>query len=342
MKKFLYLVALVIVFSLLQACKYFTDKTDTTAETTDIQSSVSDVPAFSQDTAFAFLAKQVAFGPRVPGTTAHKKCSAWMVSQFKAMGLNVIEQNFTAKVFDGKTLPAKNIIASYKPDAAKRIIIAAHWDARPFADKDPTNKVGPIDAANDGASGVAVIMEMARLITADSNKLAIGVDFILFDAEDWGAPNDYKKELAPEFTDYGGYCLGSDYWSKNLHKPNYTAYYGILLDMVGAKNATFRKEGVSMQVAPTIVANIWAVASQIGYGQYFINEDGGQLTDDHVPVIKNAKIPMVDIIDLKLDSNTFFKDHHTHGDNLDTIDKNSLKAVGQTLLHVLYNEPLNM
>lgn len=316
------------------SCKNNSTEQTTTSEQPAEKPAVM-APAFNADTAYQFVAKQVAFGPRVPNTSAHKRCADWIVAELKSMGLEVTEQPFTATTYDGKKLNARNIIGSFNPAATKRILLAAHWDARPFADKDDERKTQAIDAANDGGSGVGVLLEIARTISTASQKPAIGIDFIFFDAEDWGTPNDYTGNTSHP---YSGYCLGSEYWSKNLHKPGYSAYYGILLDMVGAKGATFRQEGGSMQVAPSIVQNVWNTASKLGYSQFFISEDGGALTDDHVPVIQNARIPMIDIIDLKPTANTFFDAHHTHDDNLSVIDKTTLKAVGQTVLQVLYQE----
>jgi glutaminyl-peptide cyclotransferase len=328
----------ILLVATIQSCRSDSSKAEkqNTGTTQDkIVSKLS--PTFSSDSAYLFVEKQVAFGPRVPGTAAHKKCAAWLIATLKKYQLEVQSQDFKATLYNGKTISGQNIIASYNPNAAQRIIIASHWDSRPFADKAADNKTQAIDGANDGASGVGVILELARAIAADSSKPAIGIDFILFDAEDWGAPNDYSQTVAHE---YGGYCLGSEYWSKNVHKANYTAYYGILLDMVGAPNATFRQEGYSMQIAPSVVANIWNTAAQLGYSPIFVSEAGAPITDDHVPVVKNLKIPMVDIIDTKPNDNTFFQHHHTHGDNMQAIDKTTLKAVGHTLIKVLYDTNL--
>lgn len=292
-------------------------------------------PSFNGDSAFYFVEKQVKFGPRVPNTSAHKRAGDWFIQQFESFGWATTEQRFSAVTYDGVVLKGRNIIASFNPDATKRILLAAHWDSRPIADKDVARVKEAIDGANDGASGVGVLLEIARVIHSSSQKPNVGIDIILFDAEDWGAPNDYTGTPVNE---YGGYCLGSDYWSKNLHKANYSAYFGILLDMVGDKNATFRYDSESMQVAPSIVNQVWSTAQKLGFGNYFILENGGGIVDDHVPVIRNAKIPMIDIIDLRKNEKTFFDQHHTHGDSMQVIDKTTLKAVGQTVLQVLYEE----
>lgn len=283
-------------------------------------------PVFNQDSAYYFVEKQVSFGPRIPNTVAHQRCSDYLVREFKKYGLTVVEQDFQATTFDGKTLRSKNIIASINPSAAKRIILASHWDTRPWSDEDKTSPDKTFDGANDGASGVGVLLEIARAVGRIEKKPSVGVDIILFDAEDYG-----KSEHQDS------YCLGSQYWSKNKHVPNYSAFYGILLDMVGAKGARFNKEGVSMEYAPSVVNKIWEQASALGYNQYFIHQTAGSITDDHFYVNKIAKIPMVDII--QYDPGSGFGDFwHTQDDNMQVIDRNTLKAVGQTLLQVVYSE----
>ncbi|MFB0945641.1 MAG: glutaminyl-peptide cyclotransferase [Spirosomataceae bacterium] len=332
MKKNKSVLFLIVSLFLTYGCKNNSNESTAIVETKPTVTA----PYFNADSAYNYVAEQVAFGPRVPNTAAHKETAAWIISELKGSGLEVIEQDFKATTYDNKILNAKNIIASYNPAATKRILLAAHWDSRPFADKDDERKNEAIAGANDGGSGVAVLLEIARTIAAAEVKPTVGIDFIFFDAEDWGTPEGYTGAADLE---YGGYCLGSTYWSKNLHKPNYSAYFGVLLDMVGAKGATFRQEGYSLQIAPSVVKNVWNTASQMGFSQYFVNEkmEGG-ITDDHVPIIQNTGINMIDIIDLKRTENTFFAGHHTHEDDMDVIDKGTLKAVGQTVLQVVYQE----
>jgi glutaminyl-peptide cyclotransferase len=293
-------------------------------------------PAFNADSAYVFVEKQVKFGPRIPNTAAHVKCGDYLVATLKKYGCEVIEQKFKPVTYDGKVLNARNIIGSINPQATKRILLASHWDTRPFSDDDSTAKTKPFDSANDGPSGVGVIFEILRTIQASSNKPNIGIDVVLFDVEDWGPPDTFTGKINDA---NGGWLMGSEYWSRNLHKPNYSAYFGILLDMVGAKGATFTKDNASMQFAPAVVNNVWSIASQLGYGQYFLNQEFGSISDDHVPVNQNAKINMIDICDLRPNSgNTFGDYHHTQKDNMSIIEKGTLKAVGQTLLQVLYQE----
>jgi len=331
------LLAFVLTFA---ACKEKPSQTDTT-QTTDQPVMVS-APAFNADSAYAYIDRQVKFGPRVPNTPAHVQTGNYLVAKFKQFGCEVTEQNFVATIWDGRKINARNIIASINPQAKKRIFISAHWDSRPYADNDSVaaNKTKPVPAANDGASGVGVMLELARTIQQAKTKPDVGVDFICFDVEDLGdsekATKDFEKESGN--IDYVGYGLGSRYWAKNLHKPGYSAYFGVLLDMVGAKGATFPKEGYSMQMAPTVVNNIWQTASRLGYSQYFVDAPGGQITDDHVAPNAIAKIPTIDIIQLNTQTGGFFEAHHTLADDMRNIDRGTLQAVGQTLLQVLYNE----
>ena len=283
------------------------------------------VPNFNPDSAFLFVKKQVEFGPRVPNTPAHKKCAAWLVKEFQRFGFAVIEQKVSAPYYKGGTFNGVNIIAQYKPEAQKRICIAAHWDSRNEADKDNNNQNKPIDGADDGASGVGVLLELAR--TLKSHPVDVGVDLICFDLEDNG------DDKGPSET----WCLGSQYWAKNLHRPGYSPYYAILLDLVGAKGARFYKEGISREVAPQTVEKVWNMASSLGYSEYFVNEDGGGITDDHLFVVRGAQIPMIDIISTPNKGSSPFGDHHhTHNDNINIIDKNVLKAVGQTMTAVIF------
>ncbi|MGV3560045.1 M28 family peptidase [Larkinella arboricola] len=326
---FFWLAAVITVSS----CK--SKKQDQQEESQATETKMVPAPSFNADSAYAYVAKQVSFGPRVPNTDAHRRCGDYLIATLKALGCQVTVQEFTATTYDNLKLNARNIIGSINPQAPKRIMLASHWDSRPFADQDSTNtnKVKPVMGANDGASGVGVLLEMARTIQQAGTKPSVGIDFILFDAEDWGNSEQARDE-------YGGFCLGSQYWAANKHKPDYSAYYGILLDMVGAKGATFLKEGNSMQYAPTVVNTVWETASKMGYNQYFVDtgQAGPAITDDHLPVNRVAKIPMIDIIHLNVGTGSFFEDWHTTGDGLDNIDPNTLKAVGQVLLQTLYNE----
>lgn len=331
-----FLITLIIVLTIF-SCKPETEKTKLPEQkipVAEIKKELITPPDFNSDSAYSFIKKQVDFGPRVPGTDAHKKCALYLENKMKEFGLEVIVQSAELTVFTGKKIPAKNIIGQYLPENTNRILLMAHWDSRPFADRDKENRTKPIDGANDGASGVAVLLEIARQIQISEIKPTVGIDFIFFDAEDYGQPHDIMMHDKPDT-----WCLGSQYWSRNPHKKNYRAKYGILLDMVGAKDAIFHKEGHSMHYAAHVAEKVWRTAARLGYSKYFINNrDYRPLTDDHYYVNTIAHIPSIDIVHYNPYLNDFGDFHHTHKDNLNIIDKETLKIVGHTVSDVIYNE----
>ena len=290
-------------------------------------------PAFDVDSAFAFVKAQTDFGPRVLGSEAHAQCRDYLVRQLRQYCDTVYVQTFTAKTYDGKQFTAENIIGVINPAASNRVILSSHWDSRPFADHDPVpmHREEAIDGANDGASGVGVLLEVARQL--QDQKPAVGVDIIFFDAEDYGPR---ESDSAPNGEWWG---LGSQYWAKTPHVADYTARYGILLDMVGSPNPKFYQEQFSTLYAPDLVRRIWSVAYSLGYSDNFINQPGGVITDDHYYVNKFAHIPMIDIIHYDRVSGTGFDPvWHTSQDNIQHIDKQSLGIVGTTLLQFIKNE----
>jgi len=292
------------------------------------------VPGFVADSAYQFVKDQVAFGPRVPNSEAHKNCRAWIVGKLEQYKIKVTEQPFESKGFTGTVYKGVNIIGAINPDKSRRVMLAAHWDSRFAADKDPNaaNHNKPIDGADDGASGVAVLIELGRLLsTIDMN---LGVDLVFFDVEDQGKDGGADEEST--------WCLGSQYWGQTPHVKDYKAQWGILLDMVGAKDATFFKEGYSVQEASPIVDKVWSVAAGMGYGQYFPQQRGGTITDDHYYVMKYRGFPMIDIIHTKFNGG-FGAHHHTMADNINVIDPQILKSVGQVVAASViryYNESL--
>jgi hypothetical protein len=284
------------------------------------------IPAFNADSAYILIEKQVAFGPRVLGSEGHAATKEWLVDQFTALGLQVTRQDFTANVYTGESFPATNIIAQVNPEARDRILLAAHWDTRHIADSplSEERQDEPILGADDAGSGVAVLLEIARLL--QENPISTGIDIVLFDAEDYGESGG----------DSDSYALGSQYWSRNVHTPH-KPRFGILLDMVGAKGAQFKIEGYSYLYAREWVEKIWLLAKRMGKSNYFLAEDGGGVVDDHYYVNTIAQIPMLDIINLAGSEATAFGPHwHTHHDDMDIIDKNTLRAVGQVVLAALY------
>ena len=290
-------------------------------------------PVFNQDSAYQFIQSQVDFGPRVPNTQAHIECAIWMEQTLANYGATTLVQEAVVTAFNGDKLNMKNIIAQFSPEKSKRVMLFAHWDTRPVADKDTDRKSEPIDGANDGGSGVGVLLEIARQFSL--KQPTIGVDIILFDAEDYGTFEGSISSMQDSW------CLGSQYWANNPPIPNYQPNYGILLDMVGAKNAQFPKEYISMYHARNVVEKVWSTANKLGYGNYFIDTELNQyqaITDDHLYVNALANIPSIDIISYDPRENTFGDFHHTHADNMKIIDKNTLKAVGQTVMDVIYQE----
>ena len=297
-------------------------------------------PVFNADSAYAFTKAQCDFGPRNMNSRGHDLCGEWIVNKFREYGCKVTTQRVNLTGYDGTTLRSCNIMASINPEATTRILLCAHWDSRPWADNDPdqSNWKKPIIAANDAASGVAVMLELARIINNGKAEKALrpqlGVDFVCFDAEDWGTP-----QWADVPDDADSWALGAQYWSKNLPQ-GYEARYGILLDMVGGVGAQFFQEGISLQYAPEIVKKVWRSAREVGFGSYFPKRMGGMVTDDHVPVNRYAKIPTIDIIPFYPDckQSGFGPTWHTLADNMENIDRNTLRAVGQTLVQVIYKE----
>lgn len=295
------------------------------------------VPDFNADSAYLFVSNQVDFGPRIPNTPAHYATGNYLIARLKDYGAEVFVQEFQEKAYTGESMSLRNIIASFHPEKSRRILLAAHWDTRPISDKDPDKPESAFDGANDGASGVGVLLEIARHLSENQPQNA-GVDIIFFDGEDNGEPVGYNGENIQPGKMY--WCLGSQYWSKNKHRRNYMAYYGILLDMVGGINAKFYKEGGSRQFADKILKKVWDAGIGLGYGAYFINQGSPGITDDHIFVNRDAKIPMINIVeyDPGAPDSYFGPYHHTQNDNMDIIDQATLKAVGQTVLYVIYNE----
>ncbi len=293
-------------------------------------------PAFIADSAYAYCQAQCDFGPRTMNSQAHDLCEQWIIGKFRQFGMSVIPQKATLKGYDGTDLRSTNIIASYKPDLTDRILLCAHWDSRPWADNDPdeANWHKPVMAANDGASGVAVMLEVARQLQ-QCDSLQRGVDFICFDAEDYGFPQ-WAEGDDPGDT----FALGAQHWAANLHKPGYTARFGILLDMVGGQGARFCQEQMSLRYARHIVDKVWQAAAVVGFGSFFPKEMGAGITDDHLPVNTVAKIPCIDIIPYYPDceQSSFGPTWHTVNDDMAHIDRATLQAVGQTIIQVLFSD----
>jgi hypothetical protein len=286
-------------------------------------------PAFNADSAYSYVEAQVAFGPRVPGTPEHAACAKYIEEKLKSFGLATKVDEAPATLYTGRSIVMKNIMAQYKPERTDRVLLVAHWDTRHIADRDTDTSFmsKPIDGANDGASGVAVLLEIARVIgEKDPN---IGIDFLFVDAEDHGQPGGPNES----------WCLGSQYWARTV-KPEYvkSVRYGILLDMVGAKGAVFPREGTSMYYASNVVEKVWSSAANLGYGNMFLNSVTGQTVDDNLFISRGAGIPCIDIVHYDPAEQDYGPTHHRHTDNMENIDPVTLGVVGKVVLDVIYNE----
>ena len=309
----------IVLAALLTTCGSTGSSVSTSESTTDTTATVNR-PPFDGEGAYALTSQQCDFGPRVPGTSAHAKCADWLVATLKASCDTVMIQTGTVQTFKSGSLAIKNIIGVFNPDASQRLLLLAHWDTRPWADNDadPTNHNKPVMGANDGASGVAVLLQLARQLKASGTTL--GVDIVLVDAEDMGE-NEVEESWG----------LGAQFWAQHPHVGGYKPLFGILLDMVGSPDATFTREYYSTQYAGGFVDLVWGCAA----GSHFVNAAGGAVTDDHV-FVNQAGIPCVDIIDMRLGSDTgFCPEWHTVNDTMDGISAITLAEVGQTLLNVI-------
>lgn len=290
-----------------------------------------EIPQFNADSAYQYIQDQVDFGPRYLSSPGWDQCGDYLVKKLLNYTPHVQEQNTDITTYDGKSHRLRNVIASFSPEKNNRILLCAHWDTRHVADYDDERQDEPIMGANDGGSGVGVLIEVARLLSQQESRM--GIDIILFDAEDYGNPDNSSVNSA------SSWCIGSKYWSENPHTENYFAQFGILLDMVGAKGARFTHEGLSRNYAQRILKKVWQQGHALGYGAYFSYQMTPQIIDDHLYLNTVANIPTIDIIEY--DNNTqsgFFEHWHTHGDDMSNIDKNTLKAVGQTVVSVIYSE----
>ena len=308
------------------SCKH---KEQPTSEQTTQEKTITK-PDFSTDSAYLFTQQQVDMGPRVPGSAAQQKCAAYMEKKLKQFGASVIVQKTNVTVYNGKRVPCINIIGSYNPAVKRRLLLCTHWDARPFADQDDSAKSTPILAADDGGSGVSILLEIARQLQKKNPET--GVDILLLDVEDYGQPDYEPNQTRGDF-----YCLGTQYWCSNPHVPGYSAENGILLDMVGAKGATFTYEGISMQNAPDFMKQVWRTADALGYSNFFQKEITDPIIDDHYYINRLTRIPTIDIISRTYTTKSGFPAHwHTHKDNMHNIDKLTLQAVGETVLATVY------
>jgi glutaminyl-peptide cyclotransferase len=283
---------------------------------------------FNADSAMSYIRQQLAFGPRVPGTEPARKTGDWIVAQLRRTADTVVEQRWTHTLATGAALPMRNIFARFKPGASKRILYVTHWDTRPHADgeTDPDKKKLPIPGANDGASGVALL-----LAVADALKKAppsVGVDLLFVDGEDWGTFNPDVDVL-----------IGASYFATHLPNAGYQPLFGVLWDMIGDADLNIYQEVNSAQAAPEVVQRVWETAKDMGYEKYFIPEAKEPITDDHVPLIK-AGLRVIDVIDIDYGPRdaagaVTTNYHHTLDDTIDKVSAKSMKIVGDVALALL-------
>jgi Zn-dependent M28 family amino/carboxypeptidase len=284
------------------------------------------IPQFDEQRAFNYLEEQCAFGPRNPGSESAKQCLNYLETELKKFADKVVKQPF--QHYDKrnkKTLFMTNLIASFNSNQSQRIFLAAHWDTRPMADRDPDplKRNTPILGANDGASGVAVLLAIARNLF--ENQPDIGVDIIFFDGEDFGEEGNLDE-----------YFLGSKFFAK--HAVNYKPRFGILVDMIGDAQLNIPIEGFSQEYLPFVVEKVWSTAESLGETA-FENRLGSYINDDHKMLIEKG-IPCIDIIDFAFpdESHRYW---HTLEDTPDKCSPESLGSVGRVLLNVIYNEQVN-
>ena len=288
---------------------------------------------FSADSAYTYVEQQLAFGARVSGTKAHEACGDWLVSELARHGAQVKNQHGTMINYAGKPQAIRNIVAFLEGNTSHAILLCAHWDCRPWSDEEELyeDRFEPVMGANDGASGVGVILEMVRQLSIrkSQGEFIPSVQVVFFDCEDMGTPAHFTGSQRAHT-----WCLGSQLWAKDYKRSLLNIQYGVLLDMVGDPSATFPKEYFSVQYAGSYVERLWREASKLGYGRYFVQQATYYpITDDHYYVNTIAGIPCVDIIDYKMNTETGFADWwHTQHDDIQNINKQTLQAVGETVL----------
>jgi len=286
---------------------------------------------FDAKAALGYAQAQVAFGPRVPGTAAAGKAGDWIIDEMRKRADTVVVQQWKHVTQKGDTLPLRNILARFKPAATERILYVTHWDTRPTADDDPVlgKRVGSFDGANDGASGVGLFVELADRLKATPPNT--GVDLLFVDGEDWGDFGGYEDGGAPDV------LIGSSYFAKHLPQGTYKPIFGVLFDMIADSSLSIQREGNSVSKAPEVVQRVWQTASELGYSSIFTPQDGGAITDDHVPLLA-AGLRVIDVIDYTWTMSDGRNYHHTTFDTMDKLSEKSVQAVGDVALALIRKE----
>ncbi len=280
----------------------------------------ADRPPFDGRAAMALVDTQVAFGPRVPGRAGHAAQLAWMLDELTPLADTVVADTFDYTHSDtGERLQLTNVLARFRPEAPQRLLFLTHWDTRPTSDaaSEPEERALPVPGANDGASGTAILLEVARILA--SQDLPVGVDLLFVDGEDYG----------PTVNDM---FMGSEHFAANL-PDGYDPRYGVLLDMVGDAEPRFPIEGNSAERAPDVAQRVWSVAARLGYGQAFPMQVGIALSDDHLP-LNDAGIPTIDVIDFDYGPGNAY--WHTPDDTPDQVRPATLDMVGEVVLELIF------
>ena len=278
--------------------------------------------AFDGGAALRYVQAQLDFGPRVPGTEAHRRGGDWIVARMRERADTVLVQAWTHRTRDGRQLPLRNVLARFRPDAAERVLYLTHWDSRPVSDEasDPAQRALPVPGANDGASGVALFVALGDALKAAPPS--VGVDLLFVDGEDWGT---FPPESAGwPALDTADVLLGSKHFANNL-PPGYAPLYGVLFDMIGDRDLQLFHEENSLEGAPEVVARVWNTAQSLGYSRWFVPQARYRVTDDHIPLLRKG-LRVIDVIDLD------YPDHHKPTDTIDKVSARSLQIVGDVAL----------
>ncbi|MGH7663352.1 MAG: M28 family peptidase [Gemmatimonadaceae bacterium] len=287
--------------------------------------SVGPRTAFDGEAALEYVRTQLAFGPRIPGTEGHRRAGDWIEERMRALADTVIVQEWTHVTAAGDSLPMRNILARFRPEADDRILYLAHWDTRPVSERaqNRADRDAPVPGANDGASGVALLIGVADVLAEQAPEM--GVDLLFVDGEDYG-----------DFGRREDVLIGASYFAGHLPSLDYRPLFGVLWDMVADREIRFYQEGFSVQHAPEVVARVWRQAEDLGYSEYFVPRVGISITDDHVPLLQ-AGLRVIDVIDID-DRAIAYEHHHRPTDTLDKISAESLQIVGDVATALLLGE----
>jgi hypothetical protein len=286
---------------------------------TDARPVVAAASEFIADSAMSYVRQQVAFGPRVAGSEGWRRAGDWIAQRLLATADTVIEQRWTHRLEDGRTIPQRNLLARFRPRAPERVLYLTHWDTRPVADNEPVpaDRERPIPGANDGASGVALLLGVADALK--KRAPAMGVDLLFVDGEDYGT-------WGPPDTDV---LIGSTYFAAHLPDSAYRPLFGVLWDMIGDADLNIPQELHSAQQAPEVVQRVWQKAKDLGYDKWFLPDTRSYpITDDHYPLLK-AGLRVINVIDID------YPHHHRLSDTVDKVSVKSLQIVGDVAMALL-------